>query len=489
MMQKLTTIFREAINSPRFWWLFGGFTILVRIPTLLFPYDSDHWIFQYVGKHWLAGDTLYVDAWDHKSPLIFLINGLMQKILGDSLILHRVFLSLVYAVTLFVFYKASMKVYEYLGVNNTQIRARISLIVFAFFTSLSQLTNSGNNTENFAILLIALLYLLYVSHAKRLSFFSWQTYVIGVVIGLIVGLKANFLLLLIPIGLDLALKHFRSINKLMVMFLIVASGILTVVAPFYVYFKSQGTLNELYVASFEFNSKYLQSGWAGNLSGQLIFIVILLITFIVFAPTIYRAFRSKQPMQHAIAASTLLFMVALGTFYSHYYLVLMPGLSVLFGIHYQWYSARRVRLYFAVVCVILASVISFRQLYNSISGEAKKQFDKDIAAANYIKENSDQSDKIFYYGYGATFYRLSDRDSGSRYVSASHLLIDWREGFGYDFNGLFMRDMELNKTRYVIIPDVTRDLYDDNAPVMQYFDNHYKITKALPGYAIYERTN
>src|SRR5664279_772990 len=93
-MQKVKELFSKILNKPAYFWVLVVFVFIVaRIATWGYPFDSDHWIFYYVGHNWFHGGTLYVTAWDHKPPMIFVFNGLMSLMFGGNIVWHRIWLT------------------------------------------------------------------------------------------------------------------------------------------------------------------------------------------------------------------------------------------------------------------------------------------------------------------------------------------------------------------------------------------------------------
>jgi hypothetical protein len=85
-------------------------------------------------------------------------------------------------------------------------------------------------------------------------------------------------------------------------------------------------------------------------------------------------------------------------------------------------------------------------------------------------------------------YQLAHRDSGSRYISASHPFIDYKYDFGYNFNAKFITDMESNETKYVVISSDPTDLYRTKNPVlMNYFNKNYVFETSIGGFDILKR--
>src|SRR5437879_2888159 len=94
MITAKTSAISAWILGRRFWWWLGALFVICRLAVWLFPVDSDHWIFYYVGHRWFSGAQLYVGAWDHKAPLIYAFNGVLGALFGNNLAWHRVLLTL-----------------------------------------------------------------------------------------------------------------------------------------------------------------------------------------------------------------------------------------------------------------------------------------------------------------------------------------------------------------------------------------------------------
>ncbi len=129
----------ERLVMQRYFWLITGLVYVVaRSATWLFPFDSDHWVFYYVGNQWLwHHKVLYLQVWDHKAPLIFFINGLMGKVFGDSIVWHRIFLTAISLLTMYLFYRVSLRLLRLYGAKNWQVDSRMATLVFVFWSNLS----------------------------------------------------------------------------------------------------------------------------------------------------------------------------------------------------------------------------------------------------------------------------------------------------------------------------------------------------------------
>ncbi|MEI6237886.1 MAG: glycosyltransferase family 39 protein, partial [Candidatus Saccharibacteria bacterium] len=451
----------QQLILSRWFWLIALVVFAVsRISTFLFPYDSDHWIFYYIGRRWVDGATLYVDMWDHKSPLIYLYNGALHILFGGNIWAHRIIFAFIALLVLWLFYKTTLLLYKAAKINNYVFVARITTLLFAFLANLSEFTNSGNNNENLGLIFLIstlYLYLKYRQNNKK----QYLLLLSGVLAGFVFLLKANFAILLLPIVIDLVITHRKDIHRLVGGLAIFAFGTLLQLLGWALYFKSTGTFKHFYIASFEFNSKYIKAlGWDFNAPGIKIFIGILLLLLIFFAPFLARAMcEFRHPNKNTgyliplLALSSILLMVAAGTFYSHYFLIAIPYLCLMFGVtaHDVFRKHRALKITILSTILLLLLLISFKQLYNNYYGSTSLELKSQKAAAQYIESHTTKNDKIFANLYGATFYQLANRDSGSRFISASHPLIDYKYKFGYDFNKTFILDMEYSEVKYIVM--------------------------------------
>lgn len=495
-MQKV----KDIVMSKYFWLVTLVVFAFSRIATWLFPFDSDHWIFFYIGKHWAQGATLYVDMWDHKAPLIFGYNALLYKMVGDNIVLQRIVFTLVALAAVYVFYKVAQVLYTTLKIKNAEWIARLSTLLFAFLANLSEFTNSGNNNENLGILFIGLTLWTYLLYRKDPVNTRGYLLASGAFAGMLFFLKGNFVVLLLPILFDIYIVTRSKIPKLISAYAIFAITPLIMALTWTQYFINQETFKEYIIASFSFNSKYIRAlGWDFGAPGIVVFLGIIVLLFALFIPFLVRAIKEFwQPPRELpffvplMAVSAILFMLLLGTFYPHYYLMALPYLCLVFGTT-TTASFKRKKLPKILILgtiLVLLYCISLKQLYNTFSGSVQLEAKNQQAAADYVREHTSPNQKFFAYVYGATMYQLAQRDSGSRYISASHPLIDYKYNFGYNFNTKFIIDMETNETKYVVISSDPNDLYRTQNPVlMRYFEKNYQKETSVNGFDILVRKN
>lgn len=488
----LTSGFVQTMTGNR--WLFGLTLVVVfalaRLATWGYPFDSDHWIFYYVGHNWIVGGgDLYVDAWDHKPPMIFLFNGIMAALFGDNIVLHRIFLTALTVLDVWLFYLVAKRVMPALlaGIRSTASPStviKLTVLLYVFLRNLSQFTSSGNNTEAFAIIFLLTMVLFYLRFVETGKW--WWILLAGFSLAILFWFKANLLMMGAVIGLFMLIYGWKNKRRLVRDVALFVLPLVVVSAAWFAYFWSMGDLNDFIIASFTFSSKYAASAWSGKVSSNFLLIITtaaLAVPALAFFVLYLRDIRAQKSNQYYLLIGSLLvggliLIGAVGSFYAYYLLIVMPFVVIvmMYGMLVlpRYASVLRVSFIGLFILTLLFNYgISTRQLLNSFGGTSYREAQEYKQAAAYVTAHTKPGDPVFAYDYGAVFYELAQRPSGSRFVSASVLLLDWRDNFGFGFDQLFIDEMEQSKPQYVVFNDASRDLYLQNKPLAEYFAQHY----------------
>ena len=507
----LNKFIQKLIGDKKFFWSFLIlFYILIRVPVWLYPIDSDHWIFSTIGQWWVTGKgVLYVDFWDHKPPVIFLINGLISLFTGGDVWLFRLMLTVINIVEIYLFYILVKKISQQFLPKFNPYLLPISLL-YAVIRNFSQIASSGNNTENFGVILFIL------SYIQLLNFFDVNSknkfrpvLLIGVCFSLIFWLKANMSLLFLPIFISIIYNLYtiwnsgqrvRSFELFTILFLpwVVLSSLIII------YFVSLGYLSELWIGSFGFSAKYVQAGFKGALSDTKIFLLILLPLFLTLVmPMINWLIRLKK--KDLNKTESLIFFGALislfylgisGTYYPYYLLICLPVLLI-FGVigHINLKNSfQKISSVIIILGLFISGIISYKQPLNFFYGENANLQNEYYQVANYIKTNTKKDETIFTYIYGATLYGLSERKPATKYMSASFMLLDYREKLDFGINQMVINDLSNEKSPRLIImykdKNPKTSLYATNRPVQDYLlKNYSKVEKAFETLEIRSRGN
>ena len=500
---------QSLIGRPVAFWITVVVVFAVaRLATWGFPFDSDHWIFTYVGREWIVdGGQLYVDAWDHKPPMIFLMNGIMAALFGDNIVLHRIWLTAFTVLDCWLFFLLAKRVLPGMldrvdadrRIDRT-IAVRLALIAYVFFRNLSQFTNSGNNTEAYGVILVLLLVLAYLKFTET-DRWGWLA-LAGLACGVLFWFKGNFLIFGAIIGIMLLVHGWRKKGRLALLVLVYIAPIILVSLAWFWYFAAQGTFDDFWLASFGFSAKYASSAWAGKVSANILLIattaallVPALVFFLVYLRDAKRQWR--EPSYQLIGwmfLSGLVLIGAVGSFYAYYLLITMPFtvLVIVYGVLRISSFGRvlRVILVAGLVATLLANyAISTKQLLNTFTGSAHQDAIDKQEAADYVRDHTAPEDRIVAYDYGATFYILADRRAASRFISASVLLLDYRDHYGLGFNDEFIAGIEKNHVKYVLLSGDNRELYATNTQINDYLAEHFAPAKHFGNAEVLERVD
>jgi 4-amino-4-deoxy-L-arabinose transferase-like glycosyltransferase len=208
-----------------------------------------------------------------------------------------------------------------------------------------------------------------------------------------------------------------------------------------------------------------------------------------------------------------------GKFYGHYFIQLLPALCVLasgptatFMEKFRCSESgvlRRITFALIIAGIIVPSAgffiarIEADRIYSATGEENPKKY---IAIADYIRENSDEDDTIFVWGFATPIYFFSNRLGASRF-----LWCDWLTGRAPgtdaakdpDFDSsahitpgsweLFFEDMDRNRPVY-FIDTSPGDHHDygkypiDKFPALKaYLDENFVLETSLDGAHIYRR--
>lgn len=522
MRKFFSTIFTKILDNQTYFWITLTLTfIITRLTVWFYPINSDHWIFFYVGKIFAQGGTFYVNAWDHKPPMIFVFNGLMSLILGNNLVLHRIFLTLLAILAIYFFYLLARIIIPKLNLQNNEWLIKLSVILFVFWANLSQFTSSGNNTENFGLVFLLLMILAYFWFRDSAN--RWFLILAGACLSILFFLKGTFLLFVLPIGIEMILSK-RGLKNILLDILVFVSPLILHAGIWIWYFAEHNAMYDFLVACFYFSSAYVKSAWAGNVSAsKLIFLEIMTPVFVlllIFGLRFLADFKKgiRQLIYRFLFFWTLTGLAIgsfAGDFYPYYFLIFIPSFVFLLiywqdiflsfrptsrnleipdqsrddqnptpGVGLVWL---KIMIGILGLSMIVSLGMAYKQFYNYFRGSGKAEIAEFQQIADYIKENSDPNDKIFFYSYGATMYHLTNRDSGSRFVSASVLLLDEREHYGFNLSDTFISDMEKSKPNFVILPRDPDDLYYQNGKVSSYLRGNYVPVKYFDTFFVAER--
>ena len=412
------------------WAVVLGFLFVLAIDSFTATFSVDQAVFVYVAKGILQGEVPYLDRWDHKGPLLYLIN-LIGLIIDENwgmwaiqglFLLGSVWLSF-----------ATLK--KVFGILPTLFALAVFLTLFRKFTP------PGNFTEQYGLLFQFLtLYLFIRSEVQSRPDHSQIRFpllhlCIGALGAASFPLRPDLVALWIALGIYWVIMGGTSFHRLI---WAVAGGgaVLILTAAF---FKSLGALGALWDAVFVYNLAYSEATLATkvvvirHLTAQMIPISLLVIAGwcagIVF---LVRRIRQKKRLKGLIVISLILLplevvSLSLSEFaYPHYYLTALPVVMLLLAFIVSFVLEHHLVTPLLMGVTLLLGAAYFTSPPSSVSHLAEK-YDNAVAfpGANLspqavrhrdlIQRSTRPDESILVWGGAVWIYLYSDRDSSTRY--------------------------------------------------------------------------
>lgn len=389
--------------------------------------SRDSGVFLYVGWRWLNGDIPYKDVWDHKPPLIYVVDALGLTFTTDSLwgvwILQFIFLFF----TIFIIYK--------LCANEFGVLAAMTAVVIPT-SGVVTLLEQGNVTEEYALVFQALCLLLFV-RAQRMDFPLRATFWLGLTAGLAFNFKQTTIGLWIAFALILAFTRLRQRIFPWRDGVTFIAGFLVPTVIIVVYFASQNALTDFWEQAYLYNFIYINKhegirslipvftkGFLLLLNGGILYLLHIAWLAAIAYLWIFRKADFNPLILLAIIALPIevLLITTSGRSIIHYYLTLLPVAAILIGSmaftipkllgkRFERAKAFTPAILFAVTLLLQGNQIRNYPSYVAVVGL------NDVAPViEYVNQNTDENDQVLIIGAESAINFLTRREAPTRYV-------------------------------------------------------------------------
>lgn len=466
--------------------LFVSLGVGLVLPSNPFSQDNlpmmDSSVFYYIGRVLAKGGTLYIDATDHKGPVIFFLNY-VAVLLGEK---HYIGLWLL---EMFAFYSYLLSQY-FIGrlLGLTHFRAGLSTAVMAILVPVT-LDASGNAVEFWALPCIGWsLYLFCRYYLKDRTVYPLPFILSGMFCMIAALLRFNQVALWIAFAL-VAVIHFMIRKEwknlgLVSIYFIIGGGV--ILLPLVGYHVLTDSLSEAFHQSWVVNIHYTQTRYITSVSelvrtflDKTMMNKVLFITVFYAFAVCYRCFSRKslttnQVLLHLSVVLSLFINLCLilssGRIYNHYFLLLYPEVG--FCLVYIVLVVGRFRFGNILLLCSLLFALTFQNMYKAsiqamfqiVPPQAVESFSPSLAkkiergqktyytryveyqeVATYIKENSSKEDVI--YSQRPEVYIASERYSPSRYFSLPYMYIEEDSPILSEF----MADVEAKMPVFIVL--------------------------------------
>lgn len=488
----------------------------------------DSSVYMYVAEGILEGDTPYLDRWDHKGPLLYVVN-LLGLVISD-----------VWGVWLVEMIFLIGWVWIAFALSRDNFGLVPALFSLAALLSYFVLIDTANSAGTYALTLKFISLYLFV-RVERGEGGPWFPLAIG-------ALSASaFLLLPSLVGLWIAMGLYWIIQKenALVRILLVVAGALPVFLLTIGAFAAVGGLYAMWDAVFVYNSAYTDVSFVERLNsvleadGRKVLLLLPLtvawcvgLCYFLFAKEARRdrfgnilklglislpieivlislsAFGHLQYYLSLLPATMILMSLILMSFLSLFMYKIVgktaltshisPGFALLIGV--ALFGAVSMHLFSAARLSYLASI------HEKYTREGGIMYGSHMRVTELIREETDPDDTILVYGGGETRLHLfSDRDAPTRFfyqyplampgyarpeifdefiqdvqTGKPALIIDTKKGRLPPLDSAERDEWEINTHRYVYLPDEFR-------PFLELVNNDYEPMADLDGYTVYRR--
>jgi 4-amino-4-deoxy-L-arabinose transferase-like glycosyltransferase len=425
--------------------------------------DWDEGVYLLMGRSLLDGEVPYTTIWDHKPPGIYLVYGLIQFVLGESIFGLRLAASFAIAVTSYLLYEIGKIVSD-----GDQKAGLLAGILYAVFT----LNNEGlaANTEIFYALPVTLAFYFFFRYRHRKAHGNSALLLIfsaGLALG--IALQINYLVvfdlaaLIILVAAEILFRHEDETTRTSLLPQAVKSTALLLIGPLILflitiaYFASAGHLDDYIYANFIAGPIYSQSfdfriidlfPIASNqiASNTLLWVVLLVAPLFLFLERdMDREMRRNMVILHIwwiLVIPGILFTKRL---YPHYFLHMLPPASLITALLvlriFQNDKFPNRAAYLAALSLLLA-VPLVQNIYPSVDLGLKLfyhnkiinfEYDQTQKVARYLQAHVDEDDYISSVDFPPTVYYLVGAKSPTRFVFPPFLTDDtYSEIIGID---------------------------------------------------------
>jgi hypothetical protein len=444
------------------------FWLLARIILFSIRLDTDHSIFYYIADSIKHGGTLYLDAWDHKPPTIFLL-AVPFTLLGPNYYLHRVIYSLFNLVATILFFKFSKRFLstesklEKGAIQKSTYLATILFILMSLWAGVD-----GNNNEIWGITIFVLI--LTISRVKDSALPKWLFIGKYLLYSILITLKPNFMIFLLwEIPQVFVRKNFFKSNLARLV------TIMVLPTAYILYYAQLGKLNELWNAWIQFSAGYAamhNKYFDFNELKNIIFVTIVVMFFFAGLFKLRDKFSKKwnAGILALIVAIYFVYFMFSGTHYEYYILVLTPFLALVIGtLIVTWSKLGKIFL-------LLLSIYTIGLYIDTvfIGNNMSKWYpvsDHDIfSVSNYIKTHKTANDTCVYFGPTATINIFAECPAPGRFINMTNYMHDIEGGMNNGYLDEFVASLKAKKPRYLIVSALF-NYYKYDSRIQQIYDS------------------
>ncbi|HTZ38912.1 MAG TPA: glycosyltransferase family 39 protein [Syntrophales bacterium] len=448
------------------------FTAVVRLRLLDIPLERDEGEFAYMGQLLLQGIPPYQISYNMKLPGIYAAYALMMLVFGQTAAGIHLGLLVVNAATIVLVYLLTLRLFD-------RFTGLIAGCSFAILSLSPTVLGSAAHATHFVILfaLAGILVLLKSMESGKTNFLLFSGFLSG--LSILMKQPGLFFCLFSLLYLLFTLYRrpdasFRMYVKQTGLFL---AGAVVPIAMTCVYLYLSGVFDKFWFWTFSYAYQYVAetSFSQGILEFKINMVEVIgkLYLFWFFAAVgigfLFRekAFKAQMPFVLGLFLISFLAVCPGLIFRSHYFVLLLPSLSLLLGVaaggSRRWLMSRQPRFQFipAIVFTVMVLLVVFQ--YRAFFFEwtpnqtsralyALNPFPESVEIASYIKAHTAESDRIAVIGSEPQIYFYANRHSATGYIYTYPLMEEQK--YARQMQREMIDEVEKAKPRYLVFVGV-----------------------------------
>jgi len=439
--------------------------------------QTDQSVFKTVSMLIRKGYVPYKDTFDHKGPIIYIIN-----LLGDYISTYRgiwivelVFLSL----TFFFLYK--------LARLRCGVFMAIASLMYAY-TNLSYYYGTGNLVEEYALLFIAISLFIFCDYFFNDKITVFRLILIGWCFGVVLLLRENMISVWIVFCVAVAIKkckdkQYADIAKYLGWFVL---GAMAIIAPICLWLGFNGALSEFWNQYVLFNFEYSSSSFREKWVLFFCFSNNVGVIFSLFC-SIYLIKKSERLfwISYIVFIVTNMYFISIsGRIYTHYNLLTIPmivfPIACVFGEIEKIASKYRVIGFCVVAYMVINSSVPIVMHNIEWAGNVYEYKNEDQVSENVkiacdvVERYTEEDEPIIVFGNWNIIYIKSNRIPASKY-SYQDPVIEISD----KIHDEFWMEMNTNKPKCVVV-----QAGKINTEMQEFLkENNYQLIVAMDDYA------
>ncbi|MGI6243841.1 MAG: glycosyltransferase family 39 protein [Prevotella sp.] len=319
--------------------LLAGLFLTLFSSTTSFMYENienlDSNFYMVIGKYWAEGHLPYVELWDQKGPIIHFVNMLGYMICGSP---HGIFFIQLLCLAIAFYY--CFRFFQ----ESFSRRHSLLLTIVAVFALLNDYSTVGNTVEEYLLpLLVPAFYYLYkwIDRVVRIRDNCRHPAIYAVLYGMVLSFSlltrlTNALGIcggVAFVSFFLMIKsEWKNLIQNVVAFI---GGFLLIFLPFALYFWSHGALDEMWYATFTYNTEYIKNApdldpfslgqWAYMLKSAINGIILFFVSIMVILWNPQR--RIAGWLWLTVDVASMVWLMTSNGFY-HYFIITLPYLCI-----------------------------------------------------------------------------------------------------------------------------------------------------------------